>query len=209
MQRSSIRYGQSSTEQPGRRSEITLHPGYINDLALWRAFKSGDEKALITIFERFTPSMFNYGYKITPDADLVKDAIQELFIEIWQKRERLGDTDSIKYYLYRSLRRKLARIKAKSHHEILKALSHNDDDHVEVAPSHEFVLIKEQGSREQTEKLSAMLNILTKRQKEAMFLRYFNELSCDEIAMIMGLSKQTVYNLIHDAILQLRKAAGV
>jgi len=51
-----------------------------------------------------------------------------------------------------------------------------------------------------------MLTKLTKRQHEAIFLRYFEELNCDEIASVMNLSKQAVYNLLHHALLELKKS---
>ena len=71
--------------------QVVLHPDHMDDLILWRAFRAGDEKALITIFGRFSRPMYNYGYKIASDRELVKDAIQELFIDIWQNRERFEE----------------------------------------------------------------------------------------------------------------------
>lgn len=182
--------------------ELVLHPGHIDDLMLWKAFRSGDEKAFITIFDRFTRPMYNYGYKIIGESELVKDGIQELFMDLWQKRARLRDTDSIKFYLFKSLRRKLIRLKSKSQKRIFGNFSIND---TEVTPSHEFVLISEQMSLERKEKVMMMLNKLTKRQHEAVFLRFFEELNCDQIAAVMELSKQGVYNLIHHALDQLKK----
>lgn len=183
--------------------ELVLHPQHITDSSLWKAFRAGDEKALITIFDRFAKPMYNYGFKIVGESELVKDSVQELFIEIWQNRSRLGDTDSIKFYLFKSLKRKLIRVKAKSENRLSVNISIEYNN--EISPSHEFVLITEQLSLERTERVMIMLNKLTKRQYEAMFLRYFEELNGDQIAEIMELSKQAVYNLIHHALDQLKK----
>ena len=185
------------------RKEIVWHPEHINDLLLWKAFRSGDEKALVTIYDRFTDLLYNYGCKIIGDGELVKDSIQELFIEIWQNRTRLGDTDSIKFYLLKSLRRKLIRSKAKSKGLLLKFFLDSNKD---VTPSHEFVLIAEQISAERKDQVLRMLDQLTKREREAVFLRYFEELNCDEIAEVMTLRKQVVYNLLHHALQQLKKS---
>ena len=205
MQESFIKKKYRPTEGSDRLRELVLHPEHMDDLMLWKAFRSGDEKALITIFDRFTKPMYNYGYKIVGESELVKDGIQELFIEIWQNRARLGDTDSIKFYLFKSLRRKLIRLKSKSENRLFGSLS--IDYNKEVSPSHEFVLITEQMSLERKEKVMLMLDKLTKRQHEAIFLRYFDELNCDQIAAVMELSKQAVYNLIHHALDQLKKCA--
>ena len=189
-----------------RVREIFLHPEHLDDLALWTAFKGGDEKALVTIFDRFSQPMFNYGYKMAGDREMVKDAIQELFIEIWQNRHRLGDTDSIKYYLYKSLRRKVTRMQSRSENILFRRFT--DADVREVSPSQEYIIINEQLSLQRKEMVASMLDKLSRRQKEAMYLRYFDELSCDQIAMIMQLSKQGVYNLIHHALAELKRLVG-
>lgn len=170
---------------------------------LWKAFKSGDEKALITIFDRFSQPLYNYGCKIAGEGEMVKDAIQDLFMELWQKRERLGDTDAIKFYLLKSLRRKLRKLQKKSTGRLLSHIFLREEE--DAAPSREFVIISEQVSAEKKEKIMNVLKKLTPRQHEAIFLRYFEELSCDQIASLMGLSKQGVYNLIHHALNELRK----
>jgi RNA polymerase sigma factor (sigma-70 family) len=187
----------------GDLRELVLHPIHLDDLSLWKAFRSGNEKALIIIFDRFTRPLFNYGYKILGERDLVKDCIQELFIEIWQKRERLGDTDSIKLYLYKSLRRKLLRAKAKSEKRFFGSLW--PEYNKEVCPSPEFLMISEQVSLEKKETVMILLDKLTKRQREAIFLRYFEELDFGQIAAVMEITRQAVYNLIHHALSEMKK----
>lgn len=193
-------------ESPGPAQEIVWHPAHMDDIMLWKAFRCGDEKALVAIFDRFTKPLYNYGHKIAGDSELVKDAIQELFIEIWQHRARLGDTDSIKFYLFKSLRRKLRRMKVKSEKKLFGILSHDYD--VDTSPSQEFVLISEQIATERKEQLMRMLATLSRRQHEAIFLRYFEELSCDQIAAVMEVSKQAVYNLLNQALNQLKRVSS-
>lgn len=170
---------------------------------LWKAFRSGNEKALITIFDRLMQPLFNYGYKIVGERELVKDSIQELFIDLWQNRARLGDTDSIKYYLFKSLRRRLIRMRTSEKTSFFESFP--DDYDAEVSPSQEFVMIADQLSVERKSRAMNLLRTLTQRQQEAMFLRYFDELTCDQIAMVMEISKQSVYNLLHDAVAELRR----
>ena len=203
MQHSRIKEDAKAILVSGNHRKLILHPEHMEDLMLWNAFRSGDEKALVAIFDRFTKPMYNYGYKIFGDRELVNDGIQEIFIEIWRNRTRLGETDSIKLYLLKSLRRKLQRLKLKSDNRFIRRSSSPPLD--ENCPSHEFVLIAEQTSQEKTERVMEMLKKLTKRQHEVIFLRYFEELNCDQIAAIMELSKQTVYNLIHQALDALKK----
>lgn len=173
-----------------------------DDSIVWNAFRSGDEKALVVIFDRFAKALFNYGKKIVADSHTVKDAIQDLFLELWKNRESLGETDSIKFYLFKSLRRKLVRLKQRSARSIFRKLTGEHD--VEISHAYEFVLISEQMVLEKKQRLMHAFDKLTKRQREAIFLRYFNSLNYDQVADIMNLSRRRVYNLIHEAIQQLR-----
>ena len=56
----------------------------------WRRFKEGDIKALESIYRTYVKSLINFGLKITDDLDLVKDSIQDMFIELWKYRQKAG-----------------------------------------------------------------------------------------------------------------------
>lgn len=186
--------------------EAVLHPAHMDDRLLWHAFREGDEKALVQIFDRYADPLYNYGCKITCRDDMVKDAVQELFIVIWKQRNRLGDTDCIKSYLFKSLRRKLVRSLSRIQHRFFSRLSASNDYIGEVIPSHELSIISQQDSEDKRLLVMQMMSTLTRRQQEVLFLRYFEEMSCEEIAVVMELSKQAVYNLIHKALRELRSA---
>lgn len=201
MQVSFLRKKYKPGESSGQGQQIVWHPEHMDDFTLWKAFRSGDEQALVAIFDKFTRPLYNYGHKLVADTELVKDAVQELFIELWESRDRLGDTDSIRFYLYKSLRRKLHKLKAKSERRLFGTLYIQSNT---TEPSPEFVIIADQTSAETKEQLMRMLGKLSRRQHEAIFLRYFEELNCDQIAAVMDLSKQGVYNVLHHALNQLK-----
>jgi RNA polymerase sigma factor (sigma-70 family) len=191
-----------SPAKVGEEKTLVFHPSYLDESTLWKAFKAGDEKALVSIFDRFAKILFNYGFKIYHESEVVKDTVQELFIELWKNKKNLSDTDSIKFYLFKSLRRKLHRVKkTQIDKEFLQLTEGNDA----TAPSHEFFVIAEQTSLERRQKLMKMLDSITVRQREAIFLRYFEEMSYENIAAIMEMSRQSVYNLIHKGLTQLRE----
>ncbi len=185
---------------PAAGNTLVFHPAHMNQSALWNAFKNGDEKALVSIFDRFADALYNYGVKIFNDRESVKDAVQDLFIELWRTRENLSDTDSIKFYLFKALRLKLCKVKRKSARQFIAQTQPEEW----VSPPHEFFVIAEQTLSEQRDRLMKMLESLTPRQREAIFLRYFEEMNYERIAEIMEMNKQSVYNLIHAGICQLR-----
>jgi RNA polymerase sigma factor (sigma-70 family) len=52
------------------------------------------------------------------------------------------------------------------------------------------------------------LSGLSKRQQEVIYLRFYVDADIDEIAEIMGLNRQSVYNLLHEGLKKLKKSSG-
>ncbi|MEW4923273.1 sigma-70 family RNA polymerase sigma factor [Algibacter sp. 2305UL17-15] len=176
----------------------------IGDAQLWQEFQLGNEKAYAVIYKNNVSSLYSYGLKIVNNKDLVQDCIQDLFVEIWNNKDKLGKVKSIKPYLYTCVRRKLiseaqkSRSKAtiKEKDVVLKSLS---------SSSIEKSLIEKQNFDQQKKRLKEAMEKLTKKQKEILHLKYSAQLSYDEITQIMSLSKKGAYKLVDRAIRGLRK----
>ena len=125
---------------------------------------------------------------------MVEDSIQEVFAELWKRRDRISPTTSVKFYLFRALRQKILR-ELKYH---CPTLSLEDVIHI----SHDIGTFLPE---EQAQKLRQALSRLGPRQKEAIYLRFYNRLSNDEIATVMEIDKRTVYNLVSQALGQLKR----
>ncbi len=183
-----------------------MQSDYLNstDSEIWSDFKKGSETAFSFIYQQYSAALFSYGFHIARDSEVVKDCIQNLFISLWSRRGQLGDTNSIKFYLFKSLRRAIVdELMAKSRYSTLEELEEYYD--FEVTMSHEFKLIADQTTLEQREKLHQALDSLTNRQKEAIYLIYFNNLSHQETATVMALKVTAVYNLVYHALTTLKK----
>jgi RNA polymerase sigma factor (sigma-70 family) len=175
------------------------------DKAIWSSFKSGNKNAFTFIFNTYIKILYGYGEKITRDKALVQDCIQDLFIELWKKRALLSDTDSIRFYLFKSLRRNIVR-KLTGHSKFIQASTMKDDFCFSIEFSHEDKLIAEQLSGDQQKLLSAALETLTNRQREAIYLKFYQKLSSQEIADTLEIDINSLYNLISKSIETLRKA---
>lgn len=170
---------------------------------LWNAFRQGDAQALATLFECYYDALYAYGQKLTGNEELVKDSIQNLFQKLWRRRATLGATPLVKAYLFKALRRHLAdETKLLSRH--LPYLS-SYAEAFEVTYSHEEFLIGQQTDQEQRARLLAALNQLSKRQREALYLRFFDGFSYERVAEVMALNVQSVRNLIFRALQALRQ----
>ena len=177
-------------------------PLYIqDDEMLWRSFTKGDEAAFEQLFTRNYPKLFQYGRKFSLDAEFVKDAIQELFTELWLRRTHLNHTPSVRNYLYKSLRRKMLRLATK--YPTNSELS-GEADLFNVTISPEQMLLDTEFSAQQSQQVTHWLSFLTPRQREAIYLRFYQDMDYDEIASVMTVSNQAARNLIYEALKLLR-----
>lgn len=178
--------------------------GNYSDAEVWREFKSGKEAAFDYIFDQYVRVLFNYSRKFTDDAGLIEDCIQDLFVELWEKKHLLGDTDSIKFYLFKSMRLRIVRVLGREK-RLGERQEPADASHFQAIDSHEFSLIAGQIDAEQRKALTEAMESLSKRQREALFLKYFDDLSYGQIAEIMAIGVDSVYKLISGALATLKK----
>ncbi|RMG29874.1 MAG: sigma-70 family RNA polymerase sigma factor [Bacteroidetes bacterium] len=174
-----------------------------DDRHLWASFKAGDRQALSAIFHQHIRILYKYGSKFSKDGQLVEDCIQDLFMDLWQKRQRLGDTDSIKRYLLGALRRRIIRQDQRGKKYLTDAVELDDYD-FEVEFTCEELLIAGEIDEERHQQLQQALQKLSKRQKEAIYLKFYAEMDYQQVAEIMNLNYQSVRNLIHNALKKLR-----
>lgn len=178
----------------------------VSDEVLWQQFQKGSEYAFASIYKCNVARLFNYGKKLVNDDTMVQDAIQDLFVEIWDKRERLGAVKSIKSYLYKCIRRKLL-LKISVKRKKLKAVP--DFEGFQTAtPSHEISLIEKQQFDAAQLRLQKAIATLNSKQREIIHLKFYGKLSYNEISEIMNLDKKGVYNLISRTLQQLRLHLG-
>jgi RNA polymerase sigma factor (sigma-70 family) len=175
-----------------------------DDSLLWQALKRSEKAAYEILLKKYYPIVLNYGVRFYKDKEFVKDCVQDLFIEIWNRREYLADVVSVKSYLLHSIRKNI--IRESSRLKWFREADKISDDHdFDVEFDIETYLISREVENELLQKLRFELDKLTKRQREAIFLRFNQDLSYEEIAIIMDINYRSVVNLIHEAIKAIRK----
>ncbi len=175
-------------------------------LSHWNNFRQGDAHAFSEIMQTCYQDLFKYGSRFTPDDELVKDAIQNIFLTLWKNRETIGDTQFVLFYLIKSLRREIHRQLQQYKHT-----SHFDEEYTsslfDLCPDAESAMIHDETSLELTAKIKKILGGLPRRQQEVIYLRFYMNADADQIAQIMAISKQSVYNLLHDALKKMKAVA--
>lgn len=165
------------------------------------AFMRGDELAYGQLYERYFPELYNYGVKLCGAPDFAKDCIHDLFIDLWKKRKKHSSVTSIKPYLFKALRNII--LKAQNHRPRFQSI--DLAYHFEIEPSLETTMINQQADQAQQQQLHSALETLTQRQREAVFLKFYSQLTYDEIASLLGISNKATYKLMARAIDILRQ----
>ena len=176
----------------------------LDDSTLWLSFKKGNDLAFSILYNKYVQRLYSYGMHSCRDKDLVLDCLQELFTLLWDRREKLSEVTCVNYYLFKSFRRLLMN-RLTVGRKFLISLSDRDSYGFNFSPSQEDALIEEEWETERNKKVRNSLHSLTKRQREAIYLKFFNQLSYHEVAAIMDLHVDSVYNLISKSIDLLRK----
>ncbi|MFH6962866.1 RNA polymerase sigma factor [Flavobacterium plurextorum] len=176
----------------------------IDDNTLWNDLKIGDEKSFSLLFERHYSDLVSYGNSLSPYAEKVQDCVQDVFTDIWLYRNSLQGSVVVKAYLLSSVRKRIARLYERDH--IFRKTASTDavEFLLEFAVDNEL-LDDDYATKEKVVHLNKLLNELPPRQKEALYLRYHQGLSVEQIAEMLDINYQSANNLLHRALLTLRK----
>lgn len=167
-------------------------------IQLWNKFLSGDKSAFSQIYKFYVKDLTLFGFKITNKQDLINDALQELFVSLWTKRSKLPEVKHVKSYLIISLRNLLLRRIQESQKTkiynidefLINALSADEETHTEAELLSQLIKTR--------------LELLPSRQREILHLKYYQNLSHDEIAAVMNINYQSVANLLSRSIHKLQ-----
>ena len=174
------------------------------DALLWKSFKEGNKQAFAKIFKKYYSDLFYYGIKLVNNEDLVKDELQELFSDLWNKRRNLSEITYVKAYLIKSFRRKV--LKSLTKIRKINTVEISDTLDVEFQLSVEELIINGEQRNIDLKRLSVSIGKLNKTQKEIIYLKFYNNLDYQEIAEITGLKYQSIRNSMHKALKVLRNS---
>jgi RNA polymerase sigma-70 factor (ECF subfamily) len=170
---------------------------------LWKDMISGNKKSFEDLYKQYFQALINYGFRITKNENLIEDAVQELFISIWNNRTNLSEVNEVKFYLFRSLKNRILR---QLERDIFDK-SEDIDVYLDFLNS-----ISEEQKKIDSEQFDANLDTLQRaiahlpiRQQEVINLKYYHDFTLDEIAKLMDVNKQSVSNLLFRSYAILRK----
>ena len=183
-------------------SMFTQDESYIK----WKLFLEGDDQAYSWIYTHYIQVLYNYGLQITPDSEIVKDCIQDVFVKIYKAKKKLTVPQNPKVYLMIALKNNIYNTFNQERLQKNYAFSLYQTEE-QLTVKNEF--IDQDARHEEMNNIKRMMKILTPRQREVIYYRFIEELSYDDICQIMGLNYQSAYNLLQRSLQKIREAYGV
>lgn len=165
----------------------------------WTLLKSGDKESFEYIYNRYYADLVSYANRFGDDPNFTDECIQDLFVKIWQNRAGLGDPNCVKFYLFKALKHIIYNKKNVSRKEMHIGLLTDFspfDHYISDNPEHAL-----------SEEITTLLACLTDRQREAIYLFYYQDFGYKEIAKILHINISGAYKLIYRALDALKSEA--
>jgi len=169
----------------------------VEDKLLLLKLKEGNEWAFDALYEKYWRSLYAAAFKRMEDPDQAKDITQDVFLQLWLKRED-AHIENLPAYLFTAVKNKVFNWLEKERKytpvsDLLLLLETSHDPADALLLKKEFIQTYE-----------ALINTLTLSQQKIFRLRYQEELSTTEIAAQLDISRKTVQNQLGKAVAQLR-----
>jgi len=179
----------------------------LQDQIIWSALKEGDLEAFGLLFKTYYTPLYNYGLKISRDVPLTEDSLQDFFLYIYEHRHNLSDLETIAPYLFSSYRRFIIKVLQKNQKN--RMVRDMDENMIDIQFTPEEIITSKETKAFQSKNIEQLINKLPKRQREVLYLKYYNNLTTTEISEVMNINYQSVVNTLHKAIKNLRDETPV
>ncbi len=173
---------------------------HTEEAVLIEAAKTGDQEAFRQIVERYQGAVYNLAYRMLGTPEEAEDAAQEIFVRIYRQ---LGRYDMERKFSTWTL--------AIATNYCIDQLRRRRMQFVPLQNIIPWARARESGpegealSSESRDEMQRLLKRLPEKYRAPLVLRYWEELSCAEIAEILGVPEGTIKTQIHRARKQLGK----
>lgn len=175
-------------------------PDYIS---LFTKFKEGDDDAYSFFYQYYINDLYAYGISLGGEKEIVKDAVQDIFLKIYFEKKDFVSIDHLKYFLLKSLKNRLYNIYQSKAVSTATEIS-EDVLGFSITTTVLDRIIDEEDRTIIKQQIDDLLSKLTSRQKEAIYLRFMQELEYEEIAEIMKMTSHAARKLISRSLKRLR-----
>lgn len=127
-------------------------------------------------------------------------------MDLWQRRQALPMPDDVKAYLLGTFRNKIYKQRLVNQRLPQLAELPFEGTADAVDSSVETTLIQDETQHYNQLRIQRLLASLPKRQQEIIYLHYYEGLDADQVAQVMDIGRQSVYNLLSRTLKDMRAA---
>lgn len=169
----------------------------------WQKFlKDRDEASFSQIYKETASHLHAYGIGLGFPSETCMDAVQDIFYKLYFQKNELNHISNIHFYLFRSFKNRLLDIQKQQ--KITRPINADECGFlIEVSVSKRIEDEEERALLKQ--KVNSLLDMLTHRQREAVYLRYMQNLEYEEIAAVMHISAESARKMVYRALEIIRK----
>jgi RNA polymerase sigma-70 factor (ECF subfamily) len=175
----------------------------FTDQTLLTLLRQGDKDAYTVIYDRYKNLLYNHAYKKLGDPEEVKDVLQELFTNLWNKRVDIPVAMNLSGYLYAGIRNRILNLL--SHKEVENKYLTSIQQYTQEGDYSTDLVIRE---KEMADLIQKEIDQLPPKMREVFLLSRKENLSHHEIAEQLSISEQTVAKQVTNALRILRVRLG-
>ena len=176
---------------------------FIDKISLLNGLQRGEELAFALLYNQYADLLYSYGTGLGFAKEDIEDSIQEIFCNLYLNHSKINEINNLKFYLLRALKNRLLNVSQASRTQNFIDME-NVDFYTEVTVLDDLIDAEDRTAIQK--KIQSYLDELTGRQREAIYLRYIEDLDYEEIAELMNMTVPSVRNLVFKAIKQLRNS---
>lgn len=158
------------------------------------------------LFRKYYKILRAYAYRLSGDKDMAEDIVQDVYYELWKKRDELVLEEAIKFYLFRSIYTKTLNYLQSKGYTDREAFEQSTEGRIQqiYLQSHISDQESELIYKELQKEVDTAINSLPEQCKKVFILSRKHELKNREIAEQLGISVKTVEKHISKALSILR-----
>ena len=173
---------------------------YSEDRELLTLLRRGEISAFVDIYTTYYDALLNYADRLLNDVETARDVVQQVFYKIWENRDALSISLSVKAYLFKSV-----------YHGCLNTLAHQKYEQEQLSDFYFSTVIQSPEAEEVLwksdieEAIREAMAVLPEKCREVFVLSKIEGLKNQEIAEKLGISEKTVERHMSIALSKLRE----
>jgi RNA polymerase sigma-70 factor, ECF subfamily len=187
---------------------LNTHPEKLSDAQLLTQYIAGDETAFREIVERYKNPLYAFLRRFLNRQDLVEDAFQETFLQLYASRDSFDSTRPLRPWLFTIAANKARDALRKQQREATTSIGTMSepeevsiDDVLNTLASYDVTPQDELDQSETSAKVREVIANMPENLREILILAYFDQFSYKHMAEMLGIPIGTVKSRLHTAIL--------